>query len=101
MPPEATGLWRLRSRTVGIGCSTPDKSHYRTMRTQGPGLEALKGESDMGSRREAANHETEVQARAYPIENKARPSRFGACQGRRDRKLEIVRIATQLSTFDR
>ena len=55
----------------------------------------------MASRREAANHETETQARAYPIENKARPSRFGACQGRRDRKLEIVRIATQLSTFDR
>jgi hypothetical protein len=55
----------------------------------------------MAGRREAANHEAQTQEREYPTEIKARPSRFGACQGRRDRKLEIVRVATQLSAFDR
>jgi hypothetical protein len=55
----------------------------------------------MASRREAANHESQTQARAYSAENKTRPSRFGARQGRRDRKLEVVRIAAQLSALDR
>ena len=35
------------------------------------------------------------------LKNKARPSRFGARQDRCDRKLEVVRIAAQLSAFDR
>src|ERR1700693_1787697 len=59
-------------------------------------LETPKGESDMASRREAANHEAQIQERACPAENKARPSRLGACQDRRDRKFEVVRIAAQL-----
>src|ERR1700686_1661832 len=54
---------------------------------------APKAESDMASRREAANHEAQTQERACPAENKARPSRFGARQARCDRKLEVVRIA--------
>jgi hypothetical protein len=35
------------------------------------------------------------------LKTKARPSRFGARQDRCDRKLEVVRIAAQLSAFDR
>src|SRR6266436_8104259 len=76
------------------------KSPYRTLRILRLS-ETPKRESDMGSRREAANHEAQTQERAYPTENKARPSRLGECQDRRDRKLEVVRIAAQLSAFDR
>jgi hypothetical protein len=92
-------LWNLtpalphdRSRLVAL----PDIENLASTLSETP-----KGESHMASRREAANHEAQIQEQACPAENKARPSRLGACQDRRDRKFEVVRIATQLSAFDR
>jgi hypothetical protein len=55
----------------------------------------------MASRREAADHEAQTQEQADPTEDEARAARFGACQGCGDRKLEIVRIAAQLSALGR